>query len=82
MADATHFNSAVISKNTDVTRLHPAIVSKAAGVARYHSVVTSKNADVAIDHSAATSKTPTSPSIARLLFLKRRRDFKGFGCYL
>jgi hypothetical protein len=66
-ADAAHFNSAVISKNTDVTRLHSTIVSKAAGMARYH--------------SAVTSKTSTSPSITRLLPLKRRCRHQSLGCY-
>jgi hypothetical protein len=67
-ADVAQYSSAVISKNADVASLHSAAVSKAT--------------DVASNHSAVISKTPTSPVITRLLFLKRRCDSKGLGCYL
>jgi hypothetical protein len=62
--------------NAGVPCHHSAAIPKKASVPCHHS------ADAARSNSAVTSKTPTSPSITRLLPLKRRRCRQSLGYYL
>jgi hypothetical protein len=61
---------------------HSAAIPKKAGMPCHPSAIISKTANATHSNSTVTSKTPTSPSITRLLPLKRRHHNKSLGRYL